>query len=223
MFQLNALTDENINELSKAFLLIKGDYDNINSEQFVSVITSVDLNFSEDDMKDMIDEIDMLSKGTINFHDFLNIISRKLQYINTIGKLTEAFKFIDDDNDGRITSKQFESVMRNLGKNINEDELSEMIDKININDNGKIDLSEYLRIILQKMQDNQTEEEIYEAFTQFDEHGTGFISANKLREIMTNYSEKINNEEIDEMIREANVDNNGQINYNSFVKMMFPK
>lgn len=37
---------------------------------------------------------------------------------------------------------------------------------------------------------------------------------------MTNLGEKLTDEEVDEMIREADVDGDGQINYDEFVDMM---
>ena len=47
----------------------------------------------------------------------------------------------------------------------------------------------------------------------FDRDGNGFISAAELRHVMTNLGEKLTDEEVDEMIREADVDGDGQINY----------
>ena len=66
-------------------------------------------------------------------------------------------------------------------------------------------------------------EEIKEAFKVFDKDGNGFISAAELRHIMTNLGEKLTDEEVDEMIREADVDGDGQINYDEFVDMMMAK
>jgi len=48
-------------------------------------------------------------------------------------------------------------------------------------------------------------------------------SAAELRHIMTNLGEKLTDEEVDEMIREADIDGDGQINYEEFVKVMMAK
>lgn len=47
----------------------------------------------------------------------------------------------------------------------------------------------------------------------FDKDGNGFISAAELRHVMTNLGEKLTDEEVDEMIREADIDGDGQVNY----------
>ena len=47
----------------------------------------------------------------------------------------------------------------------------------------------------------------------FFQDGNGFISAAELRHVMTNLGEKLTDEEVDEMIREADIDGDGQVNY----------
>ena len=44
----------------------------------------------------------------------------------------------------------------------------------------------------------------------------------QLRHVMTNLGEKLTDEEVDEMIREADVDGDGQVNYEEFVKVNPP-
>lgn len=77
--------------------------------------------------------------------------------------------------------------------------------------------------MLAKMKDQESEEEIKEAFKVFDKDGTGVISAAELRHVMTNLGEKLTDTEVDDLIKEADVDGDGQINYEEFVKLMLSK
>lgn len=49
------------------------------------------------------------------------------------------------------------------------------------------------------------------AFNVFDKDGSGTISADELRQVMKSLGENLTDEEIDEMIREADKDRNGTI------------
>ena len=79
--------------------------------------------------------------------------------------------------------------------------------------NGTIDFPEFLTMMARKMKDTDSEEEIKEAFRVFDKDGNGYISAAELRHVMTNLGEKLTDEEVDEMIKEADIDGDGQVNY----------
>jgi len=115
------------------------------------------------------------------------------------------------------------SKLKCLSKDATEAELQDMINEVDADGNGTIDFPEFLSLMARKMKDTDTEEELIEAFKVFDRDGNGFISAAELRHVMTNLGEKLTDEEVDEMIREADVDGDGQINYEEFVKMMMAK
>ena len=57
------------------------------------------------------------------------------------------------------------------------------------------------------------EEEIKEAFRVFDKDGNGFISKDELKHVMQSLGENLTSEEVEEMIREADIDGDGQVNY----------
>jgi calmodulin len=70
---------------------------------------------------------------------------------------------------------------------------------------------EFLTMMARKMKDTDSEEEIREAFKVFDRDNNGFISAAELRHVMTSIGEKLTDDEVDEMIREADQDGDGRI------------
>jgi len=130
-----------------------------------------------------------------------------------IAEFKEAFSLFDKDGDGTITTKELGTVMRSLGQNPTETELQDMINEVDAdgNGNGTIDFPEFLTMMARKMKDTDCEEEIREAFRVFDKDGNGFISAAELRHVMTNLGEKLTDEEVVEMIREADLDGDGQV------------
>ena len=65
------------------------------------------------------------------------------------------------------------------------------------------------------MKDTDSEEEIRGAFCVFDKDDNGFILAAELRHVLTNLGE-----EVDKMIREADIDGNGQVNFEEFVPFL---
>ena len=144
-------------------------------------------------------------------------------YSNLIKGSTNNMIIVSDFTTGCITTKELGTVMRSLGQNPTEAELQDMINEVDADGNGTIDFPEFLNLMARKMKDTDSEEELKEAFRVFDKDQNGFISAAELRHVMTNLGEKLTDEEVDEMIREADVDGDGQINYEEFVKVMMAK
>ncbi|CAF1574739.1 unnamed protein product, partial [Adineta ricciae] len=122
-----------------------------------------------------------------------------------IAEFKEAFFLFDKHGDGTITTKQLGTVMRSLGHNPTEIELQNMIDEVAADGNGTIDFPEFLTMMVRKMKDTDSEEEIREAFNVFDKNGNGIISIDEFRHVMTNLGEKLTDEELDEIVREADV------------------
>ncbi|XP_055956993.1 calmodulin [Patella vulgata] len=60
---------------------------------------------------------------------------------------------------------------------------------------------------------SETSESLKDAFRIFDKDGNGFINAAELRHVLCNLGEKLTDEEVDEMIREADLTGDGQVNY----------
>ena len=83
-----------------------------------------------------------------------------------------------------------------------------------IEGNGTVDFDEFLVMMSKQRKDGDDEEELREAFKVFDKDGNGFISADELRHVMTNLGEKLTDEEINEMIKEADIDGDGHVDYN---------
>ncbi|PSR92769.1 Calmodulin-like protein [Actinidia chinensis var. chinensis] len=137
-----------------------------------------------------------------------------------IVEFQEVFSLFDKDGDGCITVEELATVIRSLDQNPTEEELQDMINEIDADGNGTIEFTEFLNFMANRMKETDAEEELKEAFKVFDKDQNGYISATELRQVMINLGEKLSDEEVDQMIKEADLDGDGQVNFDEFVKMM---
>jgi calmodulin len=137
-----------------------------------------------------------------------------------LDELKEAFAIYDLDGDGTITTRELGSVMRALGLNPTEAEILNFIKEVDLDNSGSINFEEYVALMAGKMKDIDSEEDIIAAFKVFDVENKGYITQYELRHVMTNLGEKLTEQEVSDMMREADADGDGKINYEDFVKIM---
>ncbi|XP_031100602.1 calmodulin-3-like [Ipomoea triloba] len=140
-----------------------------------------------------------------------------------IAEYREAFSLFDKDGDGQVSCQELGIVLRSLGQVVTEAELKEMIRGVDDDGSGTVDFNEFVGLMSKKLKDNEAEEEFKAAFRIFDKDHNGLISPDELRQVMKNLGQRLTDKEVEEMIKEADVDNDGQIDYHEFVKVMMSK
>ena len=94
-------------------------------------------------------EYDRDGSGQIEYPDFLEIMTSKIQERDPAEEILKAFKLFDDDNTGAISLKNLRRVARELGENLQDDELQAMIDEFDKDEDGMINENEFLSIMKQ--------------------------------------------------------------------------
>ena len=61
---------------------------------------------------------------------------------------------------------------------------------------------------------------VIEAFKVFDADASGYITSDELRRILMDLGEDVTEEEMDQLILEADLDGNGRIDYDEFSKLV---
>jgi len=140
-----------------------------------------------------------------------------------IEEFRAAFDLFDQDGNNAISKEELGVVMRRLGLNPSDSELKDMIREHDLDESGQIEFGEFCHLLAQRMEGEDKEEHLKAAFRTFDQDGSGKISALELRNVMHSLGEKLTDSEINDMILEADIDGDGQINYEEFVKIMVTK
>ncbi|KAK8532086.1 hypothetical protein V6N12_053535 [Hibiscus sabdariffa] len=117
-----------------------------------------------------------------------------------IAEFEEAFCLLDKDGDGCISMEELAVAIKSLDHDPTAEELRNMINEVDTDAEG--------------------EEELKEAFRVFDRDQDGYISPYELRQGMINIGETLTDEELDQMIREVDLDGEGRVNYEEFLRMM---
>ena len=132
----------------------------------------------------------------------------------------EAFQAFDKDGNGSISTKELGTVMRSLGQNLSEAEIKQMIEIVDEDKSGTIDFKEFLNLMARNMKIVNKEEELLDALNTLDQDGSGKISKYKLRNIILKTDKKMTGEEIEEIIKTFDIDEEGNIDVQDFIQIL---
>ncbi|KAL1815105.1 hypothetical protein DCAR_0519334 [Daucus carota subsp. sativus] len=137
-------------------------------------------------------------------------------------ELRKVFEMFDHNGDGRITKQELNESLEKMGIFIPDQELTQMIEKIDVNNDGCVDIDEFGDLYQNIMNTREEEEDMKEAFSVFDQNGDGFITVDELKSVLASLGLKQGRTEEDckTMIMKVDVDGDGRVNFNEFKAMM---
>ncbi|KAK9889726.1 hypothetical protein WA026_007107 [Henosepilachna vigintioctopunctata] len=139
--------------------------------------------------------------------------------------LRTAFALCDRNQDGKVTKGEFKIMLNNLGIEILDDILQELINKASHNGTEIIDENDFLNWVKQIENSRpvlkaDSCEDLMAAFKVFDLNKDGYITKDELKTAMETIGEVASDAQIDEFIIRADIDKDGKINYEEFVKLL---
>lgn len=135
-------------------------------------------------------------------------------------EIREAFDLFDTDGSGTIDAKELKVAMRALGFEPKKEEIRKMIAEIDKDGSGTVNFDEFLDMMTVKMGERDSREEILKAFRLFDDDETGKISFRNLKRVAKELGETMTDEELQEMIDEADRDGDGEVSQDEFLRIM---
>uniref|UniRef100_A0A8C4G879 EF-hand domain-containing protein n=1 Tax=Denticeps clupeoides TaxID=299321 RepID=A0A8C4G879_9TELE len=136
------------------------------------------------------------------------------------GNFKEAFGLFDRVGDSKVAFNQVADIMRALGQNPTNKAVKKILGDPNADDmaNKRIDFDAFLPMLKEvDAMPKGTVDDYVEGLRVFDKEGNGTVMGAELRIVLSTLGEKMSEPEIDALMT-GQEDENGSVNYESFVK-----
>ncbi|CAK7318841.1 Calmodulin-like protein 6 [Vulpes lagopus] len=131
------------------------------------------------------------------------------------------FEMFDEEGNGEVKTGELERLMSLLGINPTKSELASMAKDVDRDNKGFFNCDSFLALMGIYWEKAQNQEgELRAAFRVFDKEGKGYIDWDTLKYVLMNAGEPLNEVEAEQMMKEADKDGDGTIDYEEFVAMM---
>ena len=144
------LSEEQKQEIKEAFdLFDTNKTGTIDYHELKVAMRALGFDVKKAEVLSLMKEYDREGSGQIEYPDFLEIMTTKINERDPVEEILKAFKLFDEDNTGRISLRNLRRVARELGENLTDDELQAMIDEFDKDQDGEISEQEFLNIMKQ--------------------------------------------------------------------------
>ncbi|KAL3820625.1 hypothetical protein ACJIZ3_006530 [Penstemon smallii] len=135
-------------------------------------------------------------------------------------EIKEDFQRSVTDGSGSIDFQALNSATRDLGLEISEEEINQILAELNQDGTGGIEFDKFFNIITSKFVEMEAREELLMAFRIIDQDKNGKVSAADIQRIAKELGINFTEIEIQDMVDEADRDRDGEVSADEFMRMM---
>ncbi|PNW86063.1 hypothetical protein CHLRE_03g210177v5 [Chlamydomonas reinhardtii] len=121
-----------------------------------------------------------------------------------IAEFREAFAMFDRDGDGTVSTKELKDVFSNLGLDLSDEEITDLVMQVDLDASGTMTLTEFCILMAKTgLVPDDPEAELRAVFNAFDDDKSNHISMKELQAIMLKLGEKLADDEVEAIFKEA--------------------
>jgi len=95
----------------------------------------------------MIADLDTDGNGTIDFEEWFTLMTKRISRKDTRVNINKIFNLFDTERTGFIIHKNLRRVAKELGENVSDEELYEMINRADVDKDGLVSEEEFYNLI----------------------------------------------------------------------------
>ena len=126
---------------------------------------------------------------------------------------------MDTNGDGKLDKAEIKAGYAEFFvKTISDEEVDEMFAKVDVDDSGAIDYSEFVVASMNEknLLSNNT---LQSAFKMFDKDGGGSISTDEIRQVLS-FGQNLEESVVNDIIAQVDANGDGEISFDEFAEMM---
>ncbi|EFC43922.1 predicted protein [Naegleria gruberi] len=145
------VSDEDVRRYREIFQLVDRDGGgSIEQEELGTLMRTLGLKPSEEEIQEMMKEADADNSGAIDFEEFVAVMSRSVQSQYTVDQYINAFKTFETEDCpyGVVRTKTLEHALTTYGDNpITLQEATELLANVDPENTGKINYINYINML----------------------------------------------------------------------------
>jgi len=113
---------------------------------------------------------------------------------------TQAFKKFDSNGRGRMSINDLQRLMNSLGFAIDQEQAEEMVEVADVDNNGTVELNEFLKLMVGQLKDKHSKHEFARKFQIYDKNNDGYIKASEIKKVSENLGYKLYPDQVEALI-----------------------
>ena len=150
-FERPGLSADEIEEIKEAFDIFDPEgTGSIPVQELLNAMKSLGFDTKNPAIYQMIADFDENGNGAIEFEEFLDMMTARISDRNTKDDLKRVFNLFDDNRTGEIRVENLKRVARELGEEISEEELKEIVQRADLDGDSKLTFDDFYNVMTRK-------------------------------------------------------------------------
>ena len=150
-FEKPGLSVDEVEEIKEAFDLFDTDNSGaIAVNELTSAMKSLGFDVKNAVVFQMVEELDADGSGEIEFGEFLDIMTARLNEKTSRDDINRVFNLFDKDRNGDLEVDDLTRVCKDVGEDVSAEDIREIIQRADLDGDGVVNMEDFYNVITKK-------------------------------------------------------------------------